>query len=140
MKRIFAITATLLLVAWTPGTDSVSHDTDDSEPRVITIRMIDKGSATWRFEPAQVQVRQGDVVRFVQDDVAPHNVQFKDMPASAQLAPTVVMGPFLIQKGATYEIEVDERFAPGLYKYACTPHAPLGMTAELEVLETDPTS
>ena len=140
MKRILAISATLLLGAWTPtASGPIQAEADDAEPRIVTIRMVDKGTAQWRFEPAKVQVRQGDVVRFLQDDIAPHNVQFKDIPAGARLEPTVVMGPFLILKGSTYEIEVDERFTPGLYKYACTPHEPLGMVAELEVIASDPT-
>jgi len=139
MKRTIALAGVLLLTAWIPPTPVVSGATERPQPRVVEIHMVDKGSAQWRFEPASVQVRTGDVIRFVQDDIAPHNVQFKDVPSGAKLGPMVVMGPFLILKGSTYEIEVDERFAPGLYKYACTPHEPLGMKAEIEVLPAAPT-
>lgn len=104
-----------------PATDTV-HE----------IRMIDTGGSTWRFEPAKIEVHRGDVVRFIQDDVVPHNVEFKDTPAGAELG-SAVMGPFLLEKGATYEVRIDERFAPGTYDYVCTPHAPLGMVATLEV-------
>ncbi len=140
MKLIFAIVGALTFGAWAPApAPTTPNATDDLQPRVVVIHMVDKGSAQWRFEPAKVQVRRGDVLRFVQDDIAPHNVQFKDTPDGAQLEPTTIMGPFLIQKGSTYEIQMDDRFPPGVYKFACTPHEPLGMVGEFEVIESDST-
>ena len=136
MTRIFALAATLVLAAWAPPRGTEAPDVGDDAPRVITVQMVDKGSTQWRFEPSEIQVRPGDVVRFVQTDIASHNVQFKAVPSGAKLG-VVVMGPFMIQKGDVYEVEIDERFAPGLYKYVCTPHEPLGMVAQIEVVPGD---
>ena len=136
MTRMIALAVTLVLVAWAPPGQKEAPDVGDDPPRVITVQMVDKGSTQWRFEPSEIQVRRGDVVRFVQADVAPHNVQFKDVPADAQLG-VAIMGPFMIQKGDVYEVEIDERFVPGLYKYVCTPHEPLGMVAQIEVVPGD---
>ena len=136
MTRMIALAVTLVLVAWAPPQGTEAPDVGDDPPRVITVQMVDKGSTQWRFEPSEIQVRLGDVVRFVQADVAPHNVQFKDVPADAQLG-AAIMGPFMIQKGDVYEVEIDERFVPGLYKYVCTPHEPLGMVAQIEVVPGD---
>ncbi len=123
----------LSLVAWIPGPTEGSVQGPEDAPDVVEIRMVDKGGGQWRFEPAEVEVVIGQTVRFIMDDIIPHNVQFKDMPDGADLG-SLVMGPFLIQKGDTYEVEVDGRFALGSYEYVCTPHEPLGMVASMTVV------
>src|SRR5690606_8430534 len=42
-------------------------------PRTHEVRVTDDGG-TFRFEPANVEARVGDVVRFVYDGTMPHNV------------------------------------------------------------------
>ena len=44
------------------------------------------------------------------------------------------MGPFLLQKGATYDLAIDGRVAPGEYAFVCTPHEMMGMKATLTVV------
>lgn len=102
---------------------------DDS---VVVVRMIEKSATNYAFEPADIQVRQGSVVRFVQDGAVPHNVEFDDTPAGADLD-KVRMGPFLMQKGETYEVSIDDRFTEGEYRFVCTPHEAMGMTGSLTV-------
>lgn len=129
--------AVLATAAWTgEGAPGNIRGEAGTEGMVLEVRMIDTGGNTWRFEPSRIEVEHGDVVRFVQDDIVPHNVQFKAPPAEAELG-ALVMGPFLIQKGATYEVTIDERFAPGEYPYVCTPHEALGMVATLVVASAD---
>ena len=103
------------------------------EARIVTVSMLDKSTAQWRFEPDNITVRPGDTIRWVQDDIVPHNVEFKSVPSGADLG-DAMLGPFLFTKGEAYELVVDERFADGTYEYSCTPHDPLGMKATLTVV------
>lgn len=104
----------------------------DSEPQTIIVKMVDKSTGQWRFEPADIEVRVGDTVRFVQEDFVPHNVEFTSSPKGSQIE-AIRIGPFLMAKGETYDVVVDGRFVEGTYKYVCTPHAPLGMKGSMRV-------
>ena len=104
-----------------------------SEGRVITVRMLDDGGS-YRFEPAQLDVRRGDIIRFEQAGVMPHNVEFvrNTVPAGVDLKGTWI-GQFLVAKGETYDVVVDDRFTDGAYDFVCSPHAALGMTGTITV-------
>lgn len=134
MRLTILLACTLGLGAWTVGpVRAPSPDGRDAPPTVIEVRMVDTGGGQWRFEPADIDVRPGDVVRFVQDDIAPHNVEFKDVPSGTDLG-DARMGPFLLRKGDTYDVAIDDRFGLGEHKYVCTPHAPLGMVGTINVV------
>ena len=104
-----------------------------SEGRVITVRMLDDGGS-YRFEPAHLDVRRGDILRFEQAGAMPHNVEFvrNTVPAGVDLEGTWI-GQFLVAKGETYDVVVDDRFADGVYDFVCSPHAALGMTGTITV-------
>lgn len=114
---------------------------DDSakgdSPTAVVVEMVDKGGNTWRFTPADVEVSRGDTLRFVQKDVVPHNVEFRETPDDAELG-EAQMGPFLTQKGETYELVIDERFSTGKYRYVCTPHVAQGMKGRFKVVHSEP--
>lgn len=134
MRSVIPIVGLAILAAATPVQPGATGPSEDAPPaRVIQIRATDAGGGQWRFIPDAITARPGDVVRFIQDDIVPHNVQFKDVPQGTDLG-SAVMGPFMLQKGDTYEIEVDQRFAPGVHQYVCTPHEMMGMTGTIEVL------
>jgi manganese oxidase len=101
--------------------------------RVVEIKMLDDGGSL-RFEPAHVEVRRGDVVRFVQRGTLPHNVEIvrNGAPEGADLG-DFWTGPYLTEVGATYEIPVGSGFLDGQYTIACTPHVTAGMTAGFTV-------
>lgn len=101
--------------------------------RVVVVKMLDDGGK-FRFEPAEVSVKRGDTVRFVQAGSMPHNVEFvrNTAPAGVDLRNGWV-GPYLAARGETYEVRIDGRFADGVYDYVCTPHAPLGMRGRIVV-------
>lgn len=101
----------------------------DPEPASTTygVTMVDFG-----FQPTQITVRQGDVIRFEQIGDQPHNVEFRETPPGVDLGDTR-MGPFLVKKGTVYEIRIDERFEPGVYAFVCTPHAQMGMKGMITV-------
>ena len=107
-----------------------------ADGKVVVIKMVDKSVNEWRFEPADVSVTLGDTLRWIQEDVAPHNVQFTGSPEGAKITEYLI-GPFLIAKGSTYELVIDEKFLPGTYLYVCTPHAPMGMKAQFEVVANE---
>jgi manganese oxidase len=99
------------------------------------------------FEPALVELRRGDTLRFVHEGMMPHNVELvrNTAPAGVDLGDNW-KGPYLTKKGETYEIAIDERFADGEYEFLCAPHVALGMKGRLIVAggspaaEIDPTA
>jgi plastocyanin len=42
-------------------------------------------------------------------------------------------GPYVTQKGQTYELRIDEHFPPGRYEFVCQPHQAFGMKGTLVV-------
>ncbi|HEX6588116.1 MAG TPA: multicopper oxidase domain-containing protein, partial [Longimicrobiales bacterium] len=101
--------------------------------RTIVVRMVDDGGR-FRFEPAAVEVRRGDLIRFVQEGSMPHNVAFvkNTAPTGVDLG-ELWTGPYLMTRTDTYEVYVDERFEDGAYDFICTPHAALGMAGTITV-------
>lgn len=110
----------------------VSQAQSAPDSTIIRVKMIDRGGGQWRFEPADITVQRGDVVQFVQEDVIPHNVEFKKTPRGTHLGDDAV-GRFLMKKGATYDVVIDERFATGKHAYICTPHEAMGMKGTITI-------
>lgn len=124
--------ALLAFLALWPG-PGLSARIATGNGHVIEVRTVDKGGGKWAFEPSAIKAHIGDTVRFVQSDIVPHNVQFKSTPRGAKLG-VAVMGPFLLVKGDTYDLVIDDRFVPGTYAFVCTPHEMMGMKGSLEVV------
>ena len=122
----------LALAAAQNGAAGERPSREDPTPRVLQVEMVDVSPTEFAFRPATIHARRGDVIRFVQQGLMPHNVEFKETPAGADLG-EAEMGPFLTAAGQSYELVIDERFVAGSYRIVCTPHATLGMTAILEV-------
>jgi manganese oxidase len=122
----FLLSVTLLTGC---GTRAETHEGS----RTIVVKMMDDGARTW-FEPANIDARPGDVLRFEQHGVMPHNVQFvrNESPDGSDLGDAWT-GPFLMAKGETYEVVIDERFVDGDYRFVCTPHIASGMVGTLSV-------
>ena len=101
--------------------------------RVVVVRMMDDGGS-FRYEPAELTVRRGDIVRFEQAGTMPHNVEFvrNTAPDGADLG-SAWMGSFLIGKGETYDVVVDDRFIDGAFDFLCSPHATMGMKGRITV-------
>jgi plastocyanin len=105
------------------------------------VKMVLEGSK-YKYDPENLTIQSGDVVRYHNTSGGPHNVSFwadsipsgaadalkKNMPN--QMAP--LEGPLLTEPNAVYEVS----FAgtpKGEYKYYCLPHLALGMKAKLTV-------
>ncbi len=96
----------------------------------------------YRFVPARVTVRPGDVLRFKVSSGAPHNIAFDGdrLTSSARAALNAAMsnrtgdlsGPVLERTGAEYRIVVPA-LPLGRYGFFCTPHRAYDMRGELIV-------
>ena len=96
----------------------------------------------YRFDPANLTVKQGDAVRFVMVSGGPHNVAFDEagIPAAGkdQLAANIPnpAAPLSSQMVMNPNEEIVISFAnvaPGAYNYNCTPHLAMGMKGVITV-------
>lgn len=105
------------------------------------INMVLEGSK-YKYDPENLTIKSGDVVRYHNKSGGPHNVSFwrDSIPSGAaevlqksmpnQMAP--LEGPLFTEPDAVYEVSFAG--APkGEYKYYCLPHLALGMKAKLTV-------
>lgn len=105
------------------------------------VNMVLDGSK-YKYDPDNLTIASGDVVRFHNKSGGPHNVSFwadsipsgaadvlkKNMPN--QMAP--LEGPLFTEPDAVYEVSFAG--APkGDYKFYCLPHLALGMKGKLSV-------
>jgi len=133
MKSKMRAATGLLLLGAVVASGCVRATTGEVASRTIEVTMKENGTEMI-FDPARIEVRRGDVVRFTQGGVVPHNVQFirNSAPDGVDIG-EYWSGPFLSQGGESYEVTVDERFADGTYEFNCMPHIAMGMTGEMVV-------
>lgn len=111
-------------------------------PVVHEVKMIGSTQGTARFEPAELQVKRGDRIRFVVVSGGPHNVAFDPATvpdaAEARLAagmPATISplaGPLLTAPGESYTIST-AGLPAGVYPFFCMPHVTMGMKGTLTV-------
>ncbi len=117
--------------AGAPAAGGATHD----------VNMVLEGTS-YKYDPAELTIKAGDVVNFHNKSGGPHNVSFwaDSIPSGAadplkaamadQMAP--LEGPLLTEPDAVYKVSFAG--APrGEYKYYCLPHLALGMKAKLTV-------
>ena len=107
----------------------------------VTVQMIGSSNG-YKFDPSNITIKTGDVVKFVVTSGGPHNVSFdpsgvpdggaavlqKNM--TGQLSP--LTGPLLPNNGDTYSVSFAG--APtGVYHFFCLPHQSLNMTGIITV-------
>jgi plastocyanin len=105
------------------------------------VNMVLEGSK-YKFDPAELTIKAGDVVNFHNKSGGPHNVSFwaDSIPGGAadvlkgsmpdQMAP--LEGPLLTEPDAVYKVSFAG--APkGDYKFYCLPHLALGMHGKISV-------
>ena len=108
---------------------------------VLEVQMTMVG-ADYRFVPSDIEVKVGDVVKFINTAAVAHNVQFyaDSIPAGAAGVLDANMpnrmGPLasnlILAQGETYAISFAG--APkGEYHFTCLPHMALGMHGKIEV-------
>ena len=97
---------------------------------------------SYRFTPASISARPGDVLVFKVGQGAPHSVVFEgsDLNEATHEAMNGAMGrrtgdlssPLLTAEGTEYRIVVP-RIAPGVYRFYCLPHRAYDMKGELRI-------
>ena len=105
------------------------------------VSMVLDGS-TYKFDPAELTIKVGDVINFHNKSGGPHNVSFwaDSIPKGAadvlkgsmpdQMAP--LEGPLLTEQDAIYKVSFAGAPA-GDYKFYCLPHLALGMHGKITV-------
>lgn len=97
----------------------------------ITIRMVTtQGGAAGQFEPATVTAKSGDVLHFVSDGGAPHNVSW---PQGENPAGSTLPAPSAYVMGAGQAVDEAVSLSPGTYTFQCDPHVAMGMKGTLTV-------
>jgi plastocyanin len=118
-----------------PGTAAAPSAGGPQEPdagrKIITVSATTDAQGNNKFDPAEIEAQNGDVVRFTLG-TGVHNVHFlaDSNPGKQGLPPASDM---LQIPGQTYDLKVT--LAPGTYYYQCDPHALLGMKGHLTVKE-----
>ena len=107
-----------------------------SAQTVHEVKMVDISLTSFAFEPADITVNRGDIIRWTNAGTLgmPHNVEFREGGLSG------LVGPLLLSAGDTYELTVDDQFIAGLNPYLCTPHEAMGMKGTVTVVETEGSS
>ena len=105
------------------------------------IKMI--GDQTgYKFEPANLTIKQGDAVKFIMVSGGPHNVAFQgvtDAAAKAQLDANMsgakmgeLSGPMVMAPNEAYVVSF-AKVPAGTYAFTCTPHAAMNMKGVITV-------
>jgi plastocyanin len=129
---MFAALAALLALGTTKAAAQEVHE----------IRMVAAGKGEFRFVPAAVSARRGDVLLFKAVSGAPHSVVFEGEELSAQAREKLnaalprragdLSSP-LLTEGSEYRIVVPQGLPAGRYKFFCLPHKAYDMRGEVTV-------
>ena len=105
------------------------------------VRMLLDGQ-TYKYEPADLTIKQGDGVRWIMVSGAPHNVAFDPAKIPDDVEQTLsanmpdqqmpLSSKYLTQPNETYTMSF-AGIKPGTYDYVCTPHVMMGMTGKITV-------
>jgi plastocyanin len=133
MTRTLAFVAIAAALAATPAAAQATHE----------IRLeADPAADQYRFIPADVTARRGDVLVFRAAKGGPHSVVFEEqgMPAGARAIlsaalpnRTSELGSPLLSDGAVYRVTIPANLPPGRYAFYCLPHRAYDMRGELTV-------
>jgi plastocyanin len=162
--RFYALTAASILVFGAcAGGDTANEGTTDTAATAATttppagggqaaggaaitgttheVRMLLDGQ-TYKFDPANLTIKQGDGVRWVMVSGGPHNVAFDPakipddvesvLSANMPNQPMPLSSPYMTQPNEDYIISF-AGVKPGTYDYVCTPHVMMGMTGKITV-------
>jgi plastocyanin len=96
----------------------------------------------YRYEPANITLKQGDGIRFTMVSGGPHNVAFDPatVPAAVQGQLDANISEKMGQLSSTMKMNAGETITvsfasipAGKYPFYCTPHLALGMKGEITV-------
>ena len=132
IPRVLASAAALAVGAAAPALAQQSH----------VVRLTADAEDTYRFEPAEVTARPGDVLVFRVASGAPHSVVFEAGGLSPEIRAALdgampnrsaeLSSPLLTATGVQYRILVP-RIPAGSYEFYCLPHRAYDMRGRLIV-------
>jgi plastocyanin len=131
-SRVLAVFVGLLAFGGTQAAAQEVHE----------IRMVADGKGEFRFAPASVSARRGDVLLFKAVRGAPHSVVFEGKELSPQAREKLnaalprragdLSSP-LLTEGSEYRVVVPHGLPAGTYKPFCLPHRAYDMRGEVTV-------
>ena len=107
--------------------------TPDPGRKIVVVQMLTDEQGDNRFEPKEIEVHRGDVVRFTLK-TGVHNVNFL---ADSNRVKTGLPGASALLQLPGQTIDLKVTLPEGKYYFQCDPHAALGMKGRLEVEEED---
>ncbi len=91
-------------------------------------------NGTLAFQPAQLTIKVGDTVEWLNNKLPPHNVVFSSVPnGDKQLANKLSRQALVYKVGDSFRITFDASLPTGTYTYYCTPHRGAGMQGKIIV-------
>jgi plastocyanin len=129
--RSIAVLGALLGAGVTPAPAQEVHE----------IRMVSSGKGEYRFEPAAVKARRGDVLLFRSVSGGPHSVVFqgkglaapeRDRLNEAMPRRAGDLSSPLLTDGSEYRVVIPALTA-GSYRFFCLPHKAYDMKGEVTV-------
>ncbi len=86
------------------------------------------------FQPAQLVIKSGDTVEWLNNKLPPHNVIFNTVPnGDKELAGQLSQQGLVYKVGDSFSITFGGDLPPGTYTYYCTPHRGAGMQGKIVV-------
>jgi len=109
--------------------------------KTVEVKMIGDAKG-YRFEPANITIKAGDGIKFINVSGGPHNAAFDpaEVPADAKAQLSANMpnqmaelsSPLLTAPNEAYTISF-ANVKPGTYNFHCTPHLAMGMKGVITV-------
>jgi plastocyanin len=102
------------------------------------VRLVQRGDQ-YAFDPAEIVIGPGDVIRFVMVGSQPESVAFDPVTATPEAAAYIrqnalQLGVLLTDAGQSYDVSFRDA-PPGRYPFLSLPHAGHGMRGVVEVVE-----
>ncbi|MGD1950281.1 MAG: plastocyanin [Leptolyngbyaceae cyanobacterium] len=106
----------------------------NAAPAYATDHQVKMGSdaGLLAFEPANLTIKAGDTVTWVNNKMAPHNVIFDaaQVPGGKDVADELSQEQLTFSPGESYSSTFAD---PGEYSYFCAPHRGAGMVGKIVV-------
>ena len=110
--------------------------------QTVEVKMLQDAQGNYKFDPANITIKSGDGVKFVNVSGGPHNIAFDpaQVPAAAKAQLSANMqnqmselsSPMLTNPNEAYTISFGN-VPPGKYEIHCTPHLAMGMKGTITV-------
>jgi plastocyanin len=136
-----ATTTDTATAAGTAGTPAGSASAAPITGTTHVVKMVGDAQG-YRYEPANITVKQGDGIRFDMVSGGPHNVAFNPADIPADVKPqlsanmpnqmTELSSPMMMNAGESYTISF-ANIKPGAYNFHCTPHLAMNMRGVITV-------